>query len=316
VKIAIVGPGAMGCLFGGFLAESGEEVWLLDRRKQRAEQITSNGLKIEGISGEHKVKVNVTVNPSRIGVCDLVIYTVKSYDTLEAAKNTSPLAGEDTALLTLQNGVGNVEALGEVFGRDRIIGGVTSEGATVLGPGHIRHAGKGDTTIGPVSQPKAGLQNRLKNIAETFTKAGFSAKVSDNVRDLIWSKLLINVGINALTGITRLNNGRLVEFETTRQILKESVLEAVAVTQAKGIKLTYPDPVEKVESVCVATGANVSSMLQDVLKRRKTEVDYINGAIIKEGKDLNIPTPVNATLTNLIKTIESSYEKWVNETTI
>ncbi len=313
MKIAIVGPGAMGCLFGGFLAESGEEVWLLDRRKQRAEQITSSGLKIEGISGEHKVKVNVTVDPSRIGICDLVIYTVKSYDTLEAAKNTSPLAGEDTTLLTLQNGVGNVEALGEVFGRERIIGGVTSEGATVLGPGHIRHAGKGDTMIGPVSQPETGLQGRLKNIVETFTKAGFSAKVSDNVRDLIWSKLIINVGINALTGITRLNNGRLVEFETTRQILKEAVLEAVAVTQAKGIKLTYPDPIEKVESVCVATGANVSSMLQDVLKRRKTEIDYINGAIVKEGKDLNIPTPVNTTLTNLIKTIESSYEEQVEK---
>ena len=313
MKIAIVGPGAMGCLFGGFLAESGEEVWLLDRRKQRAEQIISSGLKIEGISGEHKVKVNVTVDPARLGVCDLVIYTVKSYDTLEAAKNTGPLAGEDTALLTLQNGVGNVEALGEVFGRNRIIGGVTSEGATVLGPGHIRHAGNGDTIIGSVSQPKAGLRDRLKNIAETFTKAGFSAKVSDNVRDLIWSKLIINVGINALTGITRLNNGRLVEFETTKQILKEAVLEAVAVTKQKGIKLTYPDPVEKVESVCVATGANVSSMLQDILKRRKTEIDYINGAIVKEGESLNIPTPVNTTLTNLIKTIESSYEKWVEK---
>lgn len=308
----------MGCLFAGFLAKSSQEVWLLDKRPERAEVINSEGIRIEGISGNYKVKVNATAKPEDIKKPELVIICVKSYDTEAAVKHVKPALTESTYILTLQNGLGNVETIAEIVGENNVIGGITSHGATLLGDGHVRHAGKGETIIGrwQASGKKGTKQwkiprRSLEDIADIFKNAGFPTKVSDRVRDLVWSKLIINAGINALTAITRLNNGRLVEYEGTRQILKQAVLEASKIARRKKISLDYSDPVKKVESVCVATAGNVSSMLQDVLKKRRTEIDYINGAIAREGEDLGIPTPVNNTLTQLVKTIEASYEKQV-----
>jgi len=216
--------------------------------------------------------------------------------------------------LTLQNGIGNIETISEIVGEERVIAGVTSQGATLLGNGHIRHAGVGDTAIGywqassRKSSKKWKIPRRvLEDIAGVLKSAGFKTKVTDKVKDLIWSKLIINVGINSLTAITRLNNGRLVEYEGTRQILKLAVLEAAKIARRKRITLTYSDPIKKVESVCVATAGNISSMLQDALRKRKTEIDYINGAIVREGENLEIATPINKVLTEAVKTIEESY---------
>ncbi|MDP3804499.1 MAG: ketopantoate reductase C-terminal domain-containing protein, partial [Candidatus Omnitrophota bacterium] len=128
---------------------------------------------------------------------------------------------------------------------------------------------------------------------------------------VIWSKLIINVGINALTAITRLNNGRLIEYEESRSLLRSAVQEATKIVKRKRIKLAYDDPIQKVESVCKGTAQNVSSMLQDVLNKRRTEIEFINGAIIRQGKALGIPTPVNEVLANLVRTIETSYDKVV-----
>ena len=308
----------MGCLFGGFLAKSGQEVWILDRHRQRAEKINKNGIIIEGISGSHKVKVNATTSAADIKNPDLAIICVKSYSTEAAVKHIKPALGESSYVLTLQNGVGNVESIGEIVGEGNVIGGVTSHGATLLGDGHVRHAGRGETVIGRW-QSSGKKQSRqwkiprraLQDIADTFKGAGFPTKVSDKIRDLVWSKLIINVGINALTAVTRLNNGRLTEYQGTRQVLKQAVLEASKVARRKKISLNYSDPVKKVEGVCFATAGNISSMLQDVLKRRKTEIDYINGAIVREGEDLGISTPVNSVLMDLVKTIEAGYDKQI-----
>lgn len=318
MKIAIVGPGAMGCLFGGFLAKSGQELWLLDKRPGRVEAVQKEGIKIEGISGNHKVKVKATTKAKEIGPCELIIICVKSYDTEAAVKGLGPLISGETLVLTLQNGLGNVESIAEAVGEERVVGGVTSHGATLLGEGHVRHAGKGDTVIGRWQatgrrQVKGWKISRrtLEDIASAFKAAGFPTKISEKVRDLVWSKLIINVGINALTAVTRLNNGRLVEFEGTRQILKMAVLEAAKVARRKRITLAYSDSIKKVEGVCRATAGNISSMLQDVLKKRRTEIDYINGAIVREGEALEISTPANKVLTELVKTIEASYDKRV-----
>jgi len=314
MKIVIVGPGAMGCLFAAFLAKSGEEVYLFDRRKERADAISKNGITVEGIS-DLKAPIKATINSKDIKTCDLIIICVKSYDTEEATKEIKSLIGKNTLVLTLQNGVGNVEAISKIVGEEKTIGGVTSQGATLLGDGNIRHAGKGETVIGLVKgsgvrgpgSSSQGPGSRLEDIVSVFEKAGFQTKIADNIQDLIWSKLIINVGINALTAITRLNNGRLIEFEGTDAILEEAVKEAVKVAEAKGIKLIFENPVEKTKAVCKATAGNVASMLQDALKQRKTEIDYINGAIVKEAQQLHIEVPVNRVLTNLVKTLESSY---------
>jgi len=304
MKIVIVGPGAMGCLFAAFLSKSKEEIWLLGRNKERSSKISGQGIIIEGISGNWLSKVKSTADPNEIKTADLIIICVKSYDTKDAALAVKPLISENTRVLTLQNGIGNIEIIGEVIGADKVIGGVTNEGATLLDTGHVRHAGKGETVIGRID---GKIPVEMRSIREIFKKGGFETRISRDIKGLLWSKLIINIGINALTAITHLNNGRLMEFEGTRKTLREAVTEATRIAKRKRIKLIYDDPLAKVEAVCEATAGNVSSMLQDILRKKRTEIDFINGVIVRQAQELGIPSPVNSILVDLVKTIESSY---------
>lgn len=311
MKITVVGPGALGCLIAALLKhKTKEEIWLLDESRERAKKIAQDGLKVEGLNGDISVKVNITADAKDIGVSDLIIICVKSYSTDDACKEIKDMVGEKTSVMTLQNGIGNVQILNDHFGSDRVIAGVTNHGSTLLGIGRVRHAGKGETTIGKADGRVLGA---IRDVAAILTKAGFETKVSRDIDSVIWSKVIVNVGINALTAITHLNNGALIEHEGTRQVLRSAVQEAVKVVKRKRIKLAYDDPIQKVESVCKATASNVSSMLQDVLTRSRTEIDYINGAIIRHAKALAIPTPVNEVLTGLVKTLEESYGKGAGE---
>lgn len=311
MKIVIIGPGAMGCLVAAFLAKSfssskGEEhkIWILDKDRDRALKINQQGIIVEGVTGNWQVKVKVATKPQEIDKCDLIIICVKSYDTKEVVLQTKTLIGDNTEVLTLQNGIGNIEVIGEAVGLDKVIAGVTSQAATLLGIGHIRHAGKGETVIGRIDG-KTPVE--LRYVREIFNKAGLDTKISRDIKSLLWSKLVINVGINALTAIVRLNNGRLIEFEGTRRILRGAVTEAIRIAKRKKIKLIYDDPLAKVEAVCEATSANISSMLQDISRNKRTEIDFINGVIVRLGQECGIPVPVNLILLDLIKTIESSY---------
>ncbi|MCX5710461.1 MAG: 2-dehydropantoate 2-reductase [Candidatus Omnitrophica bacterium] len=308
MKIVIVGPGAMGSLLGSFFSKSKEEVWLLDKNNDRASRINAGGISIEGVSGEWQVKARSTVNAKEIGEADLVIICVKSYDTREAALAAKPAIGAKTRVLTLQNGIGNVEVISEVVGAEKVIGGVTNLGATLIEPGKVRHAGKGETIIGRID---GKITAELRSIREVFIKSGLETRISKDIKGALWSKLIINAGINALTAITRLNNGRLVEFDGTRKILREAVAEATKVAKRKRIKLIYDDPLAKVEAVCEATAANVSSMLADVLRKKRTEIDYINGVVVRQGQELGIPVPINSVLVDLVRTIEASYSREV-----
>jgi len=305
MKIVIVGPGAMGLLLAAFLSKSKEEIWLLDKDKSRADLINQNGISVEGISGNWQAKVKTTVDTQDIGPSDLVIICVKSYDTRNALMHAKDIIVENTSVITLQNGIGNIEIASEIVGADKVIGGVTNLGATLLEAGKIRHAGRGETIIGRID---AKIPVQMRNIREVFNRVGLPTKISRDIKGLLWSKLIINVGINALTAITRLNNGRLIEFEGTRRILRDAVTEAIRVAKRKRVRLIYEDPLAKVESVCEATATNVSSMLQDVLRKKRTEIDFINGVIVRQAQELNIPTPVNSLLVDLVKTIESSYD--------
>lgn len=304
MKFLVVGPGAMGCLFAARLSKAGFDVTLFDYRAERAEQINKRGIMVQGITGKYTVRVP-TVAGDIASSPDLALMCVKSYRTREASEMIKPGLPPEAVVVTLQNGVGNVEILEQVFGKKRVLGGVTSEGATLLGPGNIRHAGQGETVIGRGGEP-GGPEEEL---ALAFNQAGFKAKCVDHVRDLLWGKLIINVGINALTAITRLKNGRLPEIRGARIVLEEAVKEAVAVAKAKNIHLPYPDPLGRVTQVCDATAENIASMLQDVLNQRETEVDAINGAIVREGDALGIPTPVNLTLTSLVHAIQETYHE-------
>jgi len=305
MKIVIVGPGAMGCLLAAFLSKSKEDVWILDYNKDRAKIINQNGIILDGLSGNLEIKTKTSSETKDIGLADLIIISVKSYDTKAAIMHARPLIGEKTTVLTLQNGIGNIEIIAEVVGTDRVIGGVTNLGATLIDIGRVRHAGKGETVLGRID---GKFTIEMRAIRELFNKVGLLTRLSRDLKSLLWSKLIVNVGINALTAITRTNNGKLVEFEGTRRIMRESVTEATRIAKRKRIKLIFDDPLAKVEAVCEATSGNISSMLQDVMHKKRTEIDFINGVILRQGQELGIPTPVNQTLVDLVKTIEASYK--------
>ncbi|MDD2928020.1 MAG: 2-dehydropantoate 2-reductase [Candidatus Omnitrophica bacterium] len=304
MKIAIVGPGAMGCLLAAFLSKLKEEIWILDYNKDRASRIMQGGITLEGISGQWQSNPKATAEVKDIGIADLVVICVKSYNTKEAITRAKALVGENTAVLTLQNGLGNVEIIAEAVGPDKVIGGVTNLGATLLDVARARHAGKGETVIGRID---AKTTSGMRSIREIFNRAGLDTRISRDIKSLLWSKLIINIGINALTAITRLNNGKLTEFEGPRRIMREAVTEAIRIAKRKRIKLIYDDPLAKVEAVCEATSGNVSSMLQDILRKKRTEIDFINGVVVRLGQELSIPVPVNSILVDLVKTLETSY---------
>ncbi|HDN78893.1 MAG TPA: 2-dehydropantoate 2-reductase [Chloroflexi bacterium] len=303
MKIAVVGAGAMGSLFGGRLSRV-TDVWLLDTWEEHVRALQEGGLHLIEPEGEEVIKVKATTNLEEIPKdIDLAIIFVKSHQTEMAARMAGHFLKRDGIALTLQNGLGNLKVIASVLGENRALQGVTSEGATLLGPGKVRHAGRGPTYL----STRPDISKQVEEIADLFRKAGFEVHISPELDSLIWGKLVINVGINALTAILRVPNGYLAEIEPARELMGQAVAEAVEVARAKGIKLPYEDPQERVKEVCRATAANRSSMLQDVLRGARTEIDVINGAVVKEGERLGVPTPINRTLVALVKAIEESY---------
>ena len=301
MRIAVVGSGAMGSLFGGMLAEAGEEVTLVDVWEEHVRAINERGLRVRGVGGERTIRVAATTKPGEVGPVDLVLIFVKSYDTEKAAADALPMASGETAFLTLQNGLGNVEKIAGVVGSHRVVVGVTAQGSTLLGPGEIRHAGVGATTIGELN---GATTARILKIKEAFNRAGLATEVSASILDAVWSKVLVNVGINALTALTGLRNGELLAFPEIRGVMRRAVLEAQEVAEAKGVRIGG-DPVEKVYEVAEATAANRSSMLQDIDRGRRTEVGALNGAIVEMGRRLGVDTPVNEALTAAVLGLES-----------
>lgn len=300
MKLLVVGPGAMGTLFAGLLADGGHEVWLLGRRADVVEAIAHKG--VSWIRGNSRNTANVRpiLQAAEAWPVDLVLIFVKAYDTLQAARDALPAMEADSVALTLQNGLNNVEAIASVVGRDRTLAGVTAYGATLLSSGLVRHGGEGETIIGELDGRET---ERLKRVADAFRKSGIRTEVSRHIDRLIWGKLILNAAINPLTALLRMRNGQLLSQQETRALMATLALEGASVVSAKGISLPYENPVEKVEMVCRLTASNRSSMLQDVDKGRQTEIDWINGAVVREGRALGVLTPVNWTIVQLIKAL-------------
>lgn len=308
MKVAVLGAGAMGSLYGGLLAEAGNEVVLIDVWKDHIDAINDKGLEIETAEGNSRVVKNIrgVTDPAAADLADLVLIFVKATMTAQVAPMARSLTGPASTVLTLQNGLGNIEALCAAIEPSRVIAGTSGHGSTMLAPGRIRHAGVGDTVIGELD---GSCGERIEAVAALLEKAGVSAKISENVIGLIWTKLLVNVGINALTAITGLRNGRLTDFPETEELFTSAVKEAFAVAKAKGIRLEISDPVRYARDVARKTGANRSSMLQDVLAKRQTEIAVINGAVASEGKRLGVPVPVNNILANLVLVRQKTYDE-------
>ena len=300
-----MGAGAMGSLYGGLLASSGVEVWLVDIWKEHIDTIRSRGLIIEEKAQEKNSRINATTDVSSVGKADLVIFFVKTYQTDQAVSDALVLDKEGTLFLTLQNGLGNEEILCRQVNRKKVLLGATNQGATLLGPGKIRHAGWGKTFIGELDHR---VTDRVTRIAHVFQEAGIETEVSLNIQHVIWEKLFINIGINALAALTGLKNGQLLDHPETLTLMDAMVSEAVEVARKKGIPIEE-NLIEKVKAVAEATRANRCSMGQDLDNKRRTEIDAINGALVREAEPLGISVPYNHVITNLVKVIEKAYLK-------
>jgi 2-dehydropantoate 2-reductase len=303
MKVGVVGAGAMGSLFGGLLAEAGAEVWLMDIWEAHVDAVNKKGLEIEREGKTRTVLLQAAADPGMVELCDLVIVFVKSTHTGDAAQAARSVAGDKGLVLTLQNGMGNADRIAEEVDPRNVIAGTTSHGATMLGPGRIRHAGVGLTTIGMWLD---GENEKAEKVADFFSKAGIETEVAEDVRSIVWGKLLINVGINAITALTGIKNGELLDLEATQALSRAAVEEAAAVAKAQNIAVRE-DVVAHVLEVARATGANRSSMGQDVDNRRLTEIGAINGVVVKEAERLGMPAPVNQTLTALVETLQAHY---------
>ncbi len=305
MKTAIIGPGAMGSLFGSILTRAGEEVWLVGNRREQIDRICSAGLTVEEKGKIQTVPMNATADVTSVGKADLVIFFVKTYDIEGAVSDSLVLEKKDTIFLTLQNGLGNEEAICKKVNPKKVMLGITGHGATLLEPGHIRHAGWGKTFIGELDHQ---ITDRALRIAQMFCGAGIETEVSPNIHDQVWGKLLVNVGINALTALTGFRNGQLLDYPETARLMEKLVSEAAEIARRKGVHLAE-DPVEKAKKAAEATRENRSSMGQDFDHRQKTEIDAINGAVVREAQALGISVPFNQGVTDLVKAIEKSFER-------
>ena len=302
MKISVIGSGAMGSLFGGKLAIAGENVVLYDVYRDHIDTVNKEGLSIEDAE-TGKITVvypQASSDPESVKNSDVLLIFVKSTNTESVANQFKSFAAPHTIVLTLQNGLGNDAILVKHFGIERTAIGVTSQGATFLGPGKIKHAGKGPTHITMAD----GNKTKLQDLAAALGRAGFETYISDEVTSLVWSKLIINVGINALTALLNVKNGQLLEYEDIKQVMADLVNEALIVVKKKGIQLIYDDPLAQVYEVARKTASNSSSMLQDFQKNHPTEIDFINGAVVNEAQKLGISVPVNETVTRIVRTLD------------
>jgi 2-dehydropantoate 2-reductase len=302
MNILILGAGAMGSLLGARLSGTDASISLFSIDREHMEAIGQDGLLVEELDGTVRNyplaayfdPVMLPPNP------ELVLVMVKAYATAAAVSSVLPLCSPSTVFLTLQNGIGNWERIAEITGKDAVLAGSTAQGATLFEPGKIRHGGNGPTYIG---EPDGPASERVHRVAAIFKKAGLVTELSDHMERLIWEKLVVNVGINAITALTGIRNGVIAEMQEASALCASAVEEAILVARAKGFPIGL-DMIDRVLSVAGATARNRSSMGQDVDKRKRTEIGAINGAIVEFGKQAGIPTPVNQTLTSLIKILE------------
>ena len=304
-RVGIVGGGAMGCLIGAYFAEAGHSVTLVDVDASIVAGIAGKGIALEsGGHVRHIRGVAAATGYETLREASLILVFVKAPATRAAAGALAPHLADGVLVLTLQNGLGNAEVLAQCLPKGSVAAGTTGCGATVLGPGHIRQAGIAETVIGELD---GTLSARMADVAALLSSVGLPARASANVTGLVWTKLLANVGINAITALTGLKNGQIATEPEAWALASEAVLEAASVAAALGVKLETDDPVAHVRRVAEATAGNVSSMLQDVTAGRRTEIEVINGVIVRKAAELGLPAPVNAMLASLVRLREDGY---------
>lgn len=305
MRVCVVGCGAVGSIFAAHLARRGEvEVYAYDVAKDHVEAIQRNGLRLSG-AADFTAPVRATADAHAIPPCDFGIVATKSNYTRIAIDQTAHLFPETSAVCSVQNGVGNEEILAE---RVRyVIRGTTFPAGHVIEPGHVGYDIEGDTWIGPF-EPSGTPMERVRTLADILNRAGLHVIALEDARGAQWTKLIFNASTNPVGALTLLHHGAATHFAPTGKLFDDLISEGIAVAKAMGIQLRG-DPRKLVEKGAAAPGRHKASMLQDVLARRQTEVEFMNGAIVKWGEKLGVPTPLNKAMWALIKGLEHS---WTN----
>jgi len=302
MRILVFGAGALGSFVGGVLAQK-YDVTLYGREK-KVHIIRESGLRITGKTEIMvKPKIAFRLNDLKGQEFDLIILTVKAYDTERAMEIIKEIIGKNSAVLSLQNGLDNEFRIAEIIGEERTLGGVTSHGITFMEPGHVHHAGTGETVIGELNKKET---ERTKKIGLALTSVGINTRTSTNIQSEIWTKGIVNAGINPLTAITRLKNGYLLEIPLLTKLLESTCQECITVANKAKMDLLKCDIIKKTKNVARLTAENKSSMLQDIERGKRTEIDTINGKIVEIGRMRGVETPINSALVALVKGIEES----------
>ncbi|HEX5611707.1 MAG TPA: 2-dehydropantoate 2-reductase [Burkholderiales bacterium] len=299
MRVAVLGAGAVGCYFGGMLARAGHAVALIGR-PAHVDAIRADGLRLEARAFDERIAVEASTAPQAVRGAELVLFCVKSMASEEAASEMAPFLEPGALVLNLQNGVDNAERIQSRI-RQPVIPAVVYVATEMAGPGHVKHHGRGDLVIGPLdpSLPRAALER----IQQVFEAAGVPVALSENVLGELWAKLVVNCAYNALSAITQLPYGAMIQGAGIREVMRDVVEEALAVAKAGGVRMAA-DMLARTYAIAEAMPAQYSSTAQDLARGKPTEIDHLNGYLVRRGEALGVPTPVNRVLHALVQLLE------------
>jgi 2-dehydropantoate 2-reductase len=297
MKIAVVGAGAMGSIFGARFHQAGHETVLVDVVQPLVDTINAEGVTVVRGDDETVTRVPATTDPAAVGPVDIVVFFTKCYHTSSAAESARPLVGPDTAVASLQNGWGNGDVLAAAYPPGQVVLGVTYNSGLLQGPGRVLHPAEQPTLVGSFSDGGDGAAR----LAEALESAGLAATVASPVRPEIWKKLILNAASLPASALTGMTAGALGTSQDMLDLVSETTREAVAVAQALGYDIDFEERIGTILGLVEKAGPTKASMLQDVEAGRRTEIDVINGAVVSAADEVGVPVPINRTLMQLIK---------------
>lgn len=299
IKVAVMGAGAVGCYYGGMLARAGHQVVLI-ARPQHVEAIEREGLRVQTAAFDEQVRLSASTDPAAIEGADLVLFCVKSTDTESAGELIRPHLAAHALVLCLQNGVDNADRLRTVLPHHEVAAAVVYVATEMAGPGHVKHNGRGELVIEPSKEQ--GFSSEAA--ARALMASGVPVEISDNVRGALWAKLILNCAYNAVSAIVQMPYGQTVQGEGVKDVMRDVVAECLAVASADGV--TVPGDVDAaVRKIAETMPGQFSSTAQDLARGKRSEIDYLNGLVVRRGEVLKVPTPANRVLWALVKLLES-----------
>ncbi|MBV9037721.1 MAG: ketopantoate reductase family protein [Acidobacteriaceae bacterium] len=296
-QFTVIGAGSLGCVYGGNLARIGQRVGFVDVWQEHVDKIRSEGLRIEGLTGNFTALCDATTDPREAPKADVALVCVNAYSTEQATQTARMLLKPEGFCLTLQNGAGNVEKLTAALGTDRVLAGLSFQSGDLLGPGHARHTNNGPTYMGELDRSETP---RLKRLAELFEQGGLNPVLVPDVVSTIWEKFVHNCGINAIAALTNLRPGHFQEVPAVGEFQTGIIEETVAMLRAKGVSIPHRDYVRDIKEYCAHKFHRVS-MMQHLLRGQRTEIDALNGYVAAESERLGLSAPYNTALTQLMR---------------